>query len=109
MAAERDNKAGSVNADERRVILLKCQNMQLAKKVELYREVTQHQKQTISETMNAIEEMQSICKEWAIKDDRLAKRMSALKARYENSLKQERSLFNSQQPNDDEEGELGQQ
>jgi len=50
--------------------------------------------------MNAIEEMQAVCKEWAIKDDKLAKRMSALKARYENSLKHERQAFNIRQPND---------
>jgi len=52
--------------------------------------------------MNAIEEMQAICKEWAIKDDKLAKRMSTLKARYEATLKHERRLFNLKQPNDDE-------
>lgn len=39
LAAERDNKLSQIKADERRVLLLKAQNVNLAKRVQLFQKI----------------------------------------------------------------------
>jgi len=39
MAVEKDNKNGAIVDDERRIIMLKSQNLMMSKKAAMYREI----------------------------------------------------------------------
>jgi hypothetical protein len=48
--------------------------------------------------------MESVCKEWSIKDDKLMNRMKTLKNRYKSVLNAEREVFSRRVIEGDQEG-----
>ena len=74
--------------------MLKSQNTQMMKKIESLRSIVAQQKKIITQTQNSIGDMQHICKEYAIKDDKLEQSMKNIKLGLKHVIEFERKRFN---------------
>jgi hypothetical protein len=66
----------------------------MMKKVESLQSIVAQQKKIITQTQNSIGEMQQICKEYAIKDDKLEQAMKNIKLSLKHVIEFERKKFN---------------
>jgi hypothetical protein len=94
LKSEKTNDKHKIQCDERRVLMLKSQNTQMMKKIESLRSIVAQQKKIITQTQNSIGDMQQICKEYAIKDDKLEQSMKNIKLGLKHVIEFERKRFN---------------
>jgi hypothetical protein len=64
------------------------------KKVESFQSIVAQQKKIITQTQNSIGDMQQICKEYAIKDEKLEQAMKNVKLGLKHVIEYERKRFN---------------